>query len=413
MPATAIASGYAQAVCFTGDGKGLLIARTDPRGLDRYMAEALAGKVNAPPAMESILTWVDLANQSAKDIWRGPLVGSVEMGSPAGSSFVACTLVGSAASGEPLHQAFLAQAGSIKPLFSRQSDDNEQVLSLQSSLSPDRATWAAVEFRQTPGRLMIDVHTLASTGTMKSRRIQPPAGVSGGYLAGWSKDGQRLWVAGYRAKSPGEGNYLGIRPSGGTEEDWQDAPATDFHDLRAPIDVPGELVVDVVAASAKAPTKAFPTGVAVLATRDGKDAVVLHHGMAQPFLSPKGDAVVLSVPGAILLRKLVQVDLAVLEASKEAAEKTALMSNAKQLALAAIMYATDNGDALPGPDGIKDLLMPYLKNERMFEGFVYVFAGGSMSAIEKPAETVIGYIPGKGGRAVAYADGHVKWVPDK
>jgi prepilin-type processing-associated H-X9-DG protein len=343
------------------------------------------------------------------------MVGSVEMGSPAGSSFVACTLAGLTASGEPLRQAFVAKSGSIKPLILGRVEEGGQLLSLQSSLSPDRTTWAAVEFRQTGDRLTMDVHTLDSAGTLKSRRILPPAGVTGGYLAGWSKDGQCLWVAGYRPKSSthSESIYLGIRRSVGVEEDWQNAPSTDFHDLRAPIDIPGELVVELLAASAKASTKSFRTGAVVLATRDGKDAVALHNGMAQAFLSPRGDAVVLSVPGAILLRKLVQVDLSVLEASKEAAERTERISNAKQVALAALMYASDNGDALPGPDGVKDLLLPYLRHEGVFEGFVYVFAGGPMSAIKNPAETVIGYIPGKNGRAVAYADGHVRWVPDQ
>jgi prepilin-type processing-associated H-X9-DG protein len=53
-----------------------------------------------------------------------------------------------------------------------------------------------------------------------------------------------------------------------------------------------------------------------------------------------------------------------------------------------------------------------VKNSSILEGFVYTFKGGKLSDVDKPAETVLGYIEGPGGRAVAYLDGHVKWVPN-
>src|SRR5207237_1148307 len=37
---------------------------------------------------------------------------------------------------------------------------------------------------------------------------------------------------------------------------------------------------------------------------------------------------------------------------------------------------------------------------------------GGAPAGESPAETVLGYASGTGGRAVVYADGHAKWIPD-
>jgi hypothetical protein len=43
---------------------------------------------------------------------------------------------------------------------------------------------------------------------------------------------------------------------------------------------------------------------------------------------------------------------------------------------------------------------------------VYTFGGGSLASIDAPAETIIGYVTGPGGRAAIYADGHVKWQND-
>lgn len=94
-------------------------------------------------------------------------------------------------------------------------------------------------------------------------------------------------------------------------------------------------------------------------------------------------------------------------------QRGALVSQAKQVALAAIQYAADNDDRYPGKgENIHDLLMPYLRNESMMAGFTYTFAGGLESAIAEPARTELGYMRGDGGRAVAYLDGHVRWVPD-
>jgi hypothetical protein len=89
-----------------------------------------------------------------------------------------------------------------------------------------------------------------------------------------------------------------------------------------------------------------------------------------------------------------------------------VLSNAKQLGLAALMYAQDYDEVLPTGDGINGKLAPYLKNESLFDGFTYTFGGGSLSGIDKPAETELGFVTGPGGRAIIFIDGHVKWKPD-
>lgn len=96
-----------------------------------------------------------------------------------------------------------------------------------------------------------------------------------------------------------------------------------------------------------------------------------------------------------------------------AAKRQALISQAKQVVLAAIQYASDNDDRYPGKgENIHDLLMPYLQSRSFMEGFTYTFAGGPESGIAEPARTELGYVRGDGGRAIAYLDGHVRWEPD-
>jgi prepilin-type processing-associated H-X9-DG protein len=93
---------------------------------------------------------------------------------------------------------------------------------------------------------------------------------------------------------------------------------------------------------------------------------------------------------------------------KESASKAVAISDAKQVALAALMYAADYDDVLPANLG-GELLEPYLKNGSIFDGFVFVFGGGDLKKVADPASTVLGYKDGPGGRAVAYLDGHVVW----
>ncbi len=115
--------------------------------------------------------------------------------------------------------------------------------------------------------------------------------------------------------------------------------------------------------------------------------------------------------GMVFVRPMAEMPLAAYLEAKEAAERTAMISNAKQVATACIMYAADNDDQLPSNAGKwQDNLSPYLRSSKLMDGFVLAFTGGKPGSDVNPAETVLGYIPGKGGRAVAYLDGHVKWI---
>lgn len=130
-------------------------------------------------------------------------------------------------------------------------------------------------------------------------------------------------------------------------------------------------------------------------------------------LSPAGDAVLYADDrGAWVVRPL-SLPKEMFFQARAAAERSRLLSHGKQLGLALMMYAQDNEERFPGEnEAVNQLLSPYMKNEALFEGFVYTFGGGPLASIEKPAEQVLGHVLGPGGRALIYADGHVRWEPD-
>lgn len=130
-------------------------------------------------------------------------------------------------------------------------------------------------------------------------------------------------------------------------------------------------------------------------------------------LSPTGNAVAYISRGIAMVRPLVHISKEALLNARAVAQRSEMLSRVKQIGLAALMNSADNDDNLPSANtDWKNAFNPYLKNAKMMDGFVYSFAGGNLSQVEKPTETELGFIPGPGGRAVVYVDGHAKWVPN-
>lgn len=129
-------------------------------------------------------------------------------------------------------------------------------------------------------------------------------------------------------------------------------------------------------------------------------------------LSPAGDAVLYADGrGAWVVRPLRIPKEAYFQA-RLAAKRAMLVSNGKQLGLALHMYAADHNDEFPGQDiSIIAALQPYLKNDGLFDGFAYTFGGGRLTDLQNPADVVVGHVVGVEGRALIYADGHVRWEP--
>lgn len=130
--------------------------------------------------------------------------------------------------------------------------------------------------------------------------------------------------------------------------------------------------------------------------------------------SPTGDAVLYLAEGSAWVSELARLPRETLVAARDAARRSVLLSNGKQVALSVMMYAQDHDETLPGAgDDVQEKLMPYSKTERIFEGLVYTFAGGKLSDVAEPSKEILGHIPGPGGRAVLYVDGHVVWEKER
>ncbi|HLK58932.1 MAG TPA: hypothetical protein VKU00_20325 [Chthonomonadaceae bacterium] len=136
-----------------------------------------------------------------------------------------------------------------------------------------------------------------------------------------------------------------------------------------------------------------------LITGDGRDGK----------LAPNGNAVLYQSQGAAWVIPFYRISKEEFKTAQLKARRTVIVSNGKQLGLALLMWAADNDENLPSPDGVNAEITPYLKNDALFDGFNYTYQGGPLSDIADPANTILGTVDGPGGVAVIYADGHVKW----
>lgn len=130
-------------------------------------------------------------------------------------------------------------------------------------------------------------------------------------------------------------------------------------------------------------------------------------------VDPNNRYVAYTSQGLALVSELVPVPIALYEQAKAARERSEKPQQAKQVATGFLIYSADNDDNLPSNRADwQSLIAPYLKNNKLMEGFVYAFKGGSLMDVENPSQTVLGFISMPGGRIVAYVDSSVRWVPD-
>jgi len=113
--------------------------------------------------------------------------------------------------------------------------------------------------------------------------------------------------------------------------------------------------------------------------------------------------------GNVYGRSIARVPRATFENLRATLVKREAMSVAKQMALAILMLAQDNDEVLPAVSEIGETL-PYVKNQSLLDRFQYTYTGVREQArIHNPGEITLGHVNAEGGRAVVYADGHVKW----
>lgn len=138
-------------------------------------------------------------------------------------------------------------------------------------------------------------------------------------------------------------------------------------------------------------------------------SVAIDHDLADGFglypLTP-----VLIVKGdAVQIREVREVAPNWANKNSSAKVREQAMSNAKQAAIAILLYAADYDGKSPSANRWKNDLMPYLKNSEVLKDFLLMMPGVNIEKIQKPAETVLGMITTNHGTAIAYADGHVVW----
>jgi prepilin-type processing-associated H-X9-DG protein len=130
-------------------------------------------------------------------------------------------------------------------------------------------------------------------------------------------------------------------------------------------------------------------------------------------LSPGNDMIMYRAEGALFVRRVKAFPQSGVEAAIVSAQRSQLQRQAKEVGLAIRMFCSDNEDTLPSSSDFAEKVRPYLNvlsNGSPLDGFTYTYGGGTESEIENPSETMMGYFSGPGGFAVAFADGHVKWV---
>jgi prepilin-type processing-associated H-X9-DG protein len=142
-----------------------------------------------------------------------------------------------------------------------------------------------------------------------------------------------------------------------------------------------------------------------------KSRAMVAPGATRGSIAPDGSAVSYISQGALWISRIERMRRADFDAAYDRAIQDRAVLSAKQVGLATTMYANDYDEMYPPADDFENLVYPYIKNRDVLQGFVFLMNGDSLSGIKSPATTIIGYIIAPGGRAVVYADGHVKWIP--
>ncbi len=130
-------------------------------------------------------------------------------------------------------------------------------------------------------------------------------------------------------------------------------------------------------------------------------------------LSPTVAAIAFVSRENVFVREISIASAEDLEAALEAVERQDLMNRAKQVGTGMMIYGADSDDLLPPSQDWQNRLLPYLKNRNLTDGFYYEMNGEDMSKLEDPAKKRIGFIEGRYGRAIVFADSHVIWEKRK
>lgn len=228
-------------------------------------------------------------------------------------------------------------------------------------------------------------------------------------LGSWTADGAKLvtTLMGRTPEGKPERKFILIDPLAGTSQPVsQEPPLYEPPSRRYP------LRVEVVQSELKADGDSAKVRSAWLVGSKGRSLICADVQSAA--LTPAGDAVWYISQGAAWLAPLQKLTHEQYEAMHRGALRETVISNAKQIGLALLMYVQDYDETFPPNTGdVQAILLPYLKNQEIFNlpgtNFFYLMNANTLSSIDRPSETMVGYIQTTYGRAVIWADGHVTW----
>lgn len=227
-------------------------------------------------------------------------------------------------------------------------------------------------------------------------------------IGSWTADGSKLWVRRQRKTPDGaaEQTFCLVDPLRVTA-----TVATEKPDLYTPQRLQHPLRVETVQSELQSEEGRAKVRSAWLVGKRGRVLVCADVQAAD--LSPAGDAVWYISQGAAWIAPLRKMSREQYEALYREKIRETVLSNAKQIGLALLMYVQDYDETFPPNTDIQSALMPYLKNEWVFNlpgtNFVYLMNLQTLASIDAPAQTMAGYIQTPYGRAVIWVDGHVTW----
>ena len=128
-------------------------------------------------------------------------------------------------------------------------------------------------------------------------------------------------------------------------------------------------------------------------------------------ISKEGRYVAYAKRGGAYILPFEPVDIDWLNKMMATKAKLQAMNKAKQIGVALMIYSADYDDMLPLNTDWQNSVDPYLKNRDMLNGFNYILNGNDLTKLDNPQNTMLGSFDTPYGRAVVYADGHVKWEP--
>ena len=394
-----VALGAVDTAVWSPDGKFVLARRNriDPKG---------------GPAETALHLW-SAETQKSREIWKARGLAQVDWFDWLPGSDVAVAMViktapppqAGANGAAPEPQKWVvridARRGTAQPLL-------QVPLSTEADRSPTRPLVRLSSYE----RLLA---VLGPDGAVKDLTRALPARIDGSPR--WGEDGIGLWIRGAPQPAAGQKARYGwyvldpqtLKLSGPVQGNPPEDP-------REQAEAVGRFrLKHETAPLAQAETRRVvrPLWIESTAPSELSLALVTANCTGAPILSPRHDAVLYLGEGGAWVRPLVRFDKAVFLEARDAARRTLLMSNARQLGTGLLIYAEEHDEQLPaaGAD-LHTLLLPTIKHASLFEDFTYTYAGGKLADIPEPANTVLGYTPAPGGRVWLYVDGHVKFIKE-